>query len=156
MIKNIEPKEYSTLYEEIISPTRLNVLKEEKFLTQRVLTRISENMHYEVFKFLNCKELLELRATNLGGFQLTSNKILRSRIGNYFLKIQPNLIEENNTYYPNYDLCHKRVELVFEQTGRKLLNFDEIQSSNKELITTKILIYIMKLHPDLEGINLGK
>ena len=159
MKKDKQLTEYSILSKQNILPklpnNRLNALKEEKFLTKRIFERLSENMHYEIFKFLNRKELLELRATNLGGFQLTSNKILRSRIRNYFHKLQPYMIEKNKIYTSNLELCHRLIELLFEQTGRKVLDFDEIGCKD-EWINTDILTSIMKLHPDIEGINLGK
>ena len=63
---------------------RLNQLKVEKFLTMKTFKELSENMHYETFKYLNCKDLLGIRSTNLGGYQLTSNILLRSRIKTIF------------------------------------------------------------------------
>ena len=63
---------------------RLSKLIADKFLSSRIFKRISENMHYEIFKYLNALNLVNIRGTNLGGYQLTSNNILRSRIKNYF------------------------------------------------------------------------
>ena len=39
-------------------PKLLN-LRRERFLTNRIFQRISENMHYEIFKYLAANELLE-------------------------------------------------------------------------------------------------
>ena len=99
---------------------RLEELRKEKFLTIRVFHKISENMHYEIFKNLGPKELLELRTTSLGGYQLISNKIMRSRIGNYLrclrYAVDDNI--ENNT---------SKINLVFEQSGKNTLDFGEIK-----------------------------
>ena len=64
---------------------RMTLMK--KYLTERVFGRISENMHYEVFKYLEAVDLLQIRSLNLGGFLLTSNPYLRPRIKNYFAHI---------------------------------------------------------------------
>ena len=67
---------------------RLDALKEIKFLSTRIFQTLSENIHYEMFKYLDYRDLLEVRRTKLGGFQLTSNKILRARIKNYLPELK--------------------------------------------------------------------
>ena len=62
---------------------RFTFLKKDIHLSKRVFQRISENMHYEIFKNLDCIDLLSLRGTSLGGYMLTSNNLLRTRIQNY-------------------------------------------------------------------------
>ena len=79
-------------------PKLLN-LQRETFLTNRIFQRISENMHYIIFKYMAAKELLEIKLTNIGGYQLTSNQLLRSRIRNYFNKIYFNLKFERKIKY---------------------------------------------------------
>ena len=60
--------------------TKLEQLKHTKFLTQRVFQRISENISYEVCKYVNSQDLLQIRTVTLGGFQLVSSTTLRARI----------------------------------------------------------------------------
>ena len=62
---------------------RMNILPDTRFLTNRIFGRLCENLHYEIFKCLNYVELLEIRCLKLGGYELTSNITLRSRIKNY-------------------------------------------------------------------------
>ena len=131
----------------IYSPKRLEELKYKKFLTKRILTRISENMHYEIFKYLDGKDLLEVRAITLGGYQLTTNKILRSRIGNYL---------ESKIYLTKKDIEENinRIKLIFQfqKTSNYSLNLGGTQIGNQGLvILTKVLksmhdIYISQLY----------
>ena len=105
------------------SPTstwRLKNLKREKFLSKRFFIKISENMHYEIFKYMTQKDLLNIRACKLGGYQLTSNELLRSRIKNYFRYFRPDLDLGEDS---NVDLNIKRISLINEQ-GKKKLNFE--------------------------------
>ena len=92
---------------------RLEHLKYEKFLIYKLWRRVSENLHIEIFKYLNCSDLLQIRVTNLGGYQLAANKYLRPRIKNYFPSIQ---------FYPNPSI--KILEVIFEQTGQQELNLE--------------------------------
>ena len=97
----------------------LQQLKETRFLTHRLFGEISENMSYEIFKFQNSTDLLQIRALNLGGYQLISNPYLRARIKNY-LKGKP---------FPTltgllYDIG--RSNLLFEQTNSHMLNLSNI------------------------------
>ena len=80
---------------------RLENLKEEKYLTMRVFVGVSENMHYEIFKYLSWIDLLQIKATKLGGYQLISNKILRSRIKSYIKGIinYPTLEEDESELF---------------------------------------------------------
>ena len=105
---------------------RLNALREEKYLTKRIFARISENMHYELFKYLNSMDLLEIRILKLGGYQLISNPILRSRITNYLHKLQVNIIPNN--IQENV----KRIKLIFQLMGKNKLIFRE-KSLNLEM-----------------------
>ena len=91
---------------------RLSQLKREKFLTKRIFQKISENMHYEIFKFENSRDLIRVRAISLGGFQLTTNKLLRSRIGNYLEKLQFNM---NECIHPDIE-----IDLIFELAAKYL------------------------------------
>ena len=45
---------------------RLDALKEIKFLSTRIFQTLSENIHYEMFKYLDYRDLLEVRRTKLG------------------------------------------------------------------------------------------
>ena len=120
---------------------RLAYRKEERFLTNRVLGRISENMHYEIFKYLDSRDLLEVRITKLGGFQLTSNKLLRSRITNY-LDIKPIL-------HLNADRAENihNLRVFFEQIGQNKIVFEEKFTHNTEfnligfIKFSKLIIY---------------
>ena len=96
---------------------RLVYHKEERFLTNRIFGRISENMHYEIFKYLDSRDLLEVRITKLGGFQLTSNKLLRSRITNY-LDIKP-ILHLNADHAENI----RNLRVFFEQIGQNKIVF---------------------------------
>ena len=108
---------------------------------------MSENMHYEIFKYLDSKDLLEIRATKLGGYQLTSNKLLRSRIQNYFPKLRP-LINHSNKLKQNKEF----LELVLQQTGGNILSFDGLKMG---VGVINLWMPILKLIPQLKGINLG-
>ena len=96
---------------------RLAKLKESKFLTKRVFQRISENMSYEIFKYINSQDLLEIRVLNLGGYQLISNPYLRSRIKNY-LKDKP------YTSFTDFVNNNERINLLFEQTNLQTLKLN--------------------------------
>ena len=96
---------------DINSPTRLTTLKNQRFLTAKFFAKLSENMHCEIFKNLNSKELLQIRATKLGGFQLTSNPNIRYKIGNNFKYIFPEFSFENT----GRDV--RLLQHLFEQTG---------------------------------------
>ena len=107
---------------------QLEELKNNKFLTKRLVNKLSENMHYEVLKYLNSDELLQIRAIKLGG----SNKILRSRIGNYFVSKRINMTE-------NVPISSRknigRLQHYFEQTGRNILHFHKNKIGERVLKT---------------------
>ena len=127
---------------------RLEELLTSKFLSSRIFPRISENMHYEIFQYLNCKDLLEIRSSKLGGFQLISNRLLRSRIKNYFFsRIHPNLKENLST--TKYD---KRMKLLFSQTDKDVV---DLESSKLTFDEIKNLLRVLELNPQIRGINLS-
>ena len=65
------------------------------------------------------KELFENKLTNIGGYQLTSNQLLRSRIGNYFNKIYFNLKESSNVKSNT-----SKIQIIIEQRGILVLEFE--------------------------------
>ena len=129
--------------------SRLNLLKERKYLTNRVFMRISENMHYEIFKYLSSKDLLQIRSVKLGGFQLISNRLLRSRIQNYFHKILPCELNQTIGIF-DMQLNALRIKFLFEQTGSEILNLESI--GKKEM---KKWLQIIQLNSQIKGLNLG-
>ena len=129
--------------------SRLQELKVNQFLREKIFPKLSENMHYETFKYLNSRDLLEIRCTKLGGYQLVSNKILRSRIKNYFtgrfnIKLSEDVHGEKIEYYD------RRVKLIFEQTGMGIL---DLEDSGKGVIDG--LIYLMKNNAEILELKLG-
>ena len=90
---------------------RLESLKQDIYLSKRFFPRISENMHYEIFKYIDSRDLVEIRGARMGGYQLTSNRQIRSNIGNYLVKIRPDF---NN--YPQSDSKYL-LELINEHSG---------------------------------------
>ena len=127
---------------------RLLNLRKERFLTKRIFQRISENMHYEIFKYMDESELLEIKLMNIGGYQLTSNQLLRSRIGNYFNKIYFNLKESSDVKSNT-----RKIQLIIEQTGILVLEFENMKLREKEII---MFTQILKNIPQVQGINLSK
>ena len=119
---------------------RLDELRETKFLTHRVFMRISENMSYEIFKFVDSIDLLQIRCISLGGYQLISNPILRARIKNY-LKDKP-------IAYVNDLLIHiNKTMLLFEQKGERVLSFRSLYNFQiKELSENLQFIHLQTLN----------
>ena len=76
-------------------------------------------MHYELFKYLNPNDLLQIRSLKLGGYQLTSNELLRSRINNYLLGITQKINIELEL--SKIERLGKQTRLLFEQSGRNCL-----------------------------------
>ena len=140
-------KEKTNLNFEILN--RLSNLKKERFLIKRIFQRLSENMHYETFKYLNCEELLEIRASKLGGYLLVSNALIRSRIKNYFQLLQPRINNNENMKVVDY-----KIKLIFEQLGEEILYFERMKIGVNEGIRN-IIIPIIELNPELKGIKLG-
>ena len=128
---------------------RLEGLKREKFLTNRVFKRVSENMHYEILKFINSRDLLGIRGTNLGGYQITSNKLLRHRIKNYFIKLKPDVGEDKDLV--EY-ISDKGIKLIFTQTGKHILDYDQMHLGRRGMGS---LLQILKFNTNILGINLG-
>ena len=142
---------------------RLEQIKEEKFLTNRIFPRISENMHYEIFKYLNSEELLQIRRTKLGGYQLTSNRILRSRIQNFM----PYLYTKLELEGPNSDveINLRKCRLLFGQIQNEELRFCyPVFVYGTSIMTgvmiknegVKELVKIFKFMPQLTGLYLCK
>ena len=126
----------------------LNSLKEDKFLSQRIFKRISENMHYEIFKYLTSSELIIIRETTLGRYQLTSNRMLRARIKNYFRKIVL------DTVFQDINQDSRKIQLIFEQSGKNSLNFEENQIGITEQ-RAGYIAQLIALNQDLKEIILG-
>ena len=127
--------------------TKSEELKSEKYLTKRIFSGISENMHYEIFKYLDSHNLLEIRALKLGGYQLISNKTLRSRIKNYFKYIPFKLSEDLPI-----SLKIKGINLIFEQMGREKLIYEGVGLEMDEI---NKLSEILEFTPELKKLNLG-
>ena len=70
----------------------------------------------------------KIKLTNIGGYQLTSNQLLRSRIGNYFNKIYFNLKESSNVKSNT-----RKIQIIIEQTGILILEFENEKLREKEL-----------------------
>ena len=123
------------------SNSRLFQLKQQNYLTKRIFPRISENMHYELFKYLTNHELLEIRALKLGGYQLTSNETLRSRIKNYYPAIK------------EINITNTRINLIFEQTGKRVLSFEGMRINSEQI--KDLVNQIVKSNLQIEGLNLS-
>ena len=128
---------------------RLDALKETKFLSTRIFRRLSENIHYEMFKYLDYRDLLEVRRTKLGGFQLTTNKILRARIKNYLPELKFKFIQTEKRNLIEEDF---RIKIIFEQTGTQILNLEKTKMDEMEF---ECLIQIIKINPQINGMKLG-
>ena len=100
---------------EKLANTRLEELKTHKYLSKKCIPRISENMHYEIFKYLDAIDLLQIRSTNLGGYQLCSNTMLRSRIYNYLPEFKPIFLRMNMKEKAT------KINLMSEQIGVKFI-----------------------------------
>ena len=129
----------------VVTPKRLWKLKNEKFLTRELFVGMSENMHYEIFKYMNGGELLEIRRINLGGYQLTSTKLLRSRIKNYYIR-NPKLMI--NTLI---NAGARRIEAVYEQMEGCEINLNCMNIDWEKCI--RVIQILRDIHK-LKGINL--
>ena len=125
---------------------RLHELKEYRYLTRKIF-RVSENMHYEIFRYLNCVDLLEVKSACLGGYQLTSNTLLRDRIKNYFCQFRFNPKESSNV-----EGNLRKLQIAIEQTGKAFLQFDNMRIGQETLL---ILSHVIKRIPKIEGIDLS-
>ena len=127
----------------------LEELKQHKFLTNRIFQNISENMHYEIFKNLNDSELLQIRELNRAGYQLTSNRLLRSRIGFPYLIPIINFVEDMDV-----EDNVAKIKLLFEQSENEILDFSKINLFKDNKLVQ--LINLFKFIPQLKGLNFGK
>ena len=127
----------------------LSELQESKFQTRKLFWKISENMHYEILKYLNSTELIVIRGASLGGYQIVSNPILRARIKNYYSRNKAIRFRE----LVKVKECEKKMQIMLLQTGKLELNLEKMQISDQDCTElAKILEYI----PQLKGINLSK
>ena len=127
---------------------RLEKLREDKFLTCRMFSKLSENMHYEILKYLNSLHLLQIKSCTLGGYQVTSNNILRSRIKNYIKVKKFNIGDMKPT-----ELNNLRLRIIFEQTGNSIFDLEGILLDMKGISN---LITILKLNSRIiDGIKIG-
>ena len=130
---------------------QLSVLEDERFQSKRVFRKMSENMHYEIFKYMNFRELLTVRGTNLSGYQLTSNKNMRSRIKNYFIRdtfypfLYLNTLIHQVTDYP------KKFLVMVQQMGKEELNLCSMNIHEQECPK---ICEIFKCMPHLHSLNL--
>ena len=142
MKKNENLSENSSDVGDYGEQTRLKHLKHTKFLTQRIFPRISENMSYEIFKYVNSQDLLQIRASTLGGFQLVSNASLRSRINNY---LQDKVISLTDLFANK-----KKINFLFEQKEESVLSFSLLRAEG-----AKKLAQNMNFIPNLQSLNLS-
>ena len=125
------------------SETRLEQLKNTKFLSHRIFPRISENISYEIFKYMNFQELLQIRDSNLGGFQLVSNTTLRSRIKNY---LKGKALSSLTDLFANKG----KINLLFEQKGERVLSIKSLRNWGVKLLTENL-----KFIPNLQSFYLS-
>ena len=125
---------------------KLNELKEKRYLTHRIFRALSENLHYEIFKYLDSSDLLTTRGIGLGGYQLTSNTLLRPRISNYLHSNYKLLLTHEE------EINYQHARLLFEQTGKNKLNFEGYRLSESNL---KYLVQLLKRLPDLHQLILS-
>ena len=130
--------------------TYLDSLKAEKYLSQRFFKKLSENMHFEVFKFIDNVELLKIRSVNRGGYQLISNKIQRRKLGNHFPEFNPELPSEDSEVFKA-----RKIEFMFEQTGSNCLSLVEGDPKYIIMIDRQQLeefFMLVKLATDLDNL----
>ena len=127
---------------------RLSLLKQAQSLITLVFPNISENLHYEIFRYSSNDDLLEIRALNIGGFMISSNGFIRKFIGNYYGKVKPILALENE----NITLNIRKMEHILEQTGNTNLYLENMSLGYTEC---KKCTQIIKMIPQIEGLFLG-
>ena len=104
--------------QECLCDDRLNSLKDKLFLSEKIFKRVSENMHFEIFKYLSAEILLEIRITCLGGYQLCANKNLRNKmVKNYYRKLQINAQEYKKS---SKEWNIRKARVIHEQTSSNL------------------------------------
>ena len=132
---------------------RLEPLKEQKHLTKRIFKRISENMHYEIFKYLNPYSLLGVRSTSLGGYQLISNTLLRSRIQNYLHLLNCKLlVVEDTEHVFDLEKYRRKIKIYFEQ-GAGIFNLEGSEIGINGFMNVLAIIKMMSLC--IKEINFG-
>ena len=125
---------------------RLEDLKKSRYLSNKLFPRISENLHYEILKYSTSTTLLEVKTTNLGGYQATSNKLLRSRIKNYSPPFKPILHLNKSTEW-NITL----IKCMFTQTGSTQISFKKMKIGNEEI---NFFANMISKSEQISGINL--
>ena len=125
--------------------SRLDEIRESKYLDNRIFIRISENMSYEIFKYMSSTDLLEIRASKLGGYQLTSNMTLRARIKNY-MKVH---ITPLAKILLNVNINKRIFQQIGEIATPPFFNF--IKGTETQILTQNF-----KFIPFLHTLNLGK
>ena len=124
------------------SESRLEQLKHTKFLSHRIFPKISENMSYEIFKYVNSQELLQIRASSLGGFQLITNTTLRARIKNY--------LKDKIIFLTDIYASKGNINLLFQQKSERVLSFTLLEAKD-----AKKLAQNLKCIPNLQSLNLS-
>ena len=124
------------------SQSRLEQLKHTMFLSHRIFPKISENMSYEIFKYVNSQDLLQIRASSLGGFQLISNTTLRARIKNY--------LKDKIIFLTDLFANKGKISLLFEQKREKVLSFTLLNAKDAKELAQNIECF-----PNLQALNLG-
>ena len=104
-------------------------------------------MHYEIFKYLNWKDLLQIRELKLGGYQLTANKLLRSRIKNHLTRITPTIA------YTAHNDCRNFwwLKLIIEQSERNYISLHGIYISNQK----EFLDEVFRMISDVRNLSLS-
>ena len=126
----------------------LRKIKEQNFMIFTLFQRIPEYLQFEIFKYLDKYELLEIRAVNLGGYELASKPSLRSKIMNYFPKIRWIFSTE---YADN--ICAQQINLIFEQIGKKELDLEGRSIENKDLFKISTMFILI---PQTVELNISK
>ena len=127
---------------------RFSDLKESKYLGKRIFSKLSENMHYEVFKFLSSDDLLSIRALKLGGYQLISNSLLRARIKNYLLIRPRSYISKMES-----EKLAQNIALIVEQTGEKNLNYNYFNIGNEAIVSMANILHKVSLITEMHLSN---
>ena len=108
--------------------SRLSKLQSEKYLSKRIWSELSVNIHYIILGYLDIHDLLLIRLLNLGGFQLLSCKHLRENIPicpqSINVKLLSNLLSSK---HPE----HYNLKVLFVVLGIKELNFSELGFRNR-------------------------
>ena len=130
---------------------KLSKLRESKFLSHRIFKRVSENMHYEIFKYVNPIDLLNIRGVKQGGYELTSNKLLRSRICNYLGRGM------YGYHWMSLNIDSHRlariIQVIFDHTGTSLLDCRGARFGVNGLLP--LINAAALLGPNVNGLSFG-